>query len=531
MSLPQRIEIPRPAGPPPAKTAPDEGAEAERERLKADAWPVPKPLPTLPAVPTFPMAILPEVLAPWVEDLADRARYPADFAAVTAMCALGTVIGRKLGIRLKARDDWTEYGNLWGCLVGSPSSLKSPAMRDALAPLKRLQVAADTQHAEALAEHTLKVKAARLKAAGAEAAIKRKLAKNPEAPFTLDETDEPKPPKRPCFWTSDATVEKLGELLAENPNGLLVERDELSSLLSDLDREEKAAARGFFLSGWSGKEGYRFDRIIRGTVAIPAFALSVLGGIQPGPLERYVRGARSGDRADGLLQRFQLIVWPDPQEFELVDRWPDQQLREGAHALFEMADNFKGDSIGTRDTFGDAPPHIHLDREAQGLFAEWYPEFMRTRQARELSGEDAPAVAAHFGKYPGLLGKLALVLHVADEPGCREVGARTLTKALAWIEYLEPHARRVYHALDAPDADTARLLLAKIRKGRQTVPDPFKARDIYRNGWHGLTDAKAVKAACELLADFDYLKAEAAEPEGPGRRPDPSYFINPRCAQ
>ena len=37
----------------------------------------------------------------------------------------------------------------------------------------------------------------------------------------------------------------------------------------------------------------------------------MLGGIQPGPLERYLRAVFGGRGDDGLLQRFQLAVWPD----------------------------------------------------------------------------------------------------------------------------------------------------------------------------------------------------------------------------
>ena len=47
----------------------------------------------------------------------------------------------------------------------------------------------------------------------------------------------------------------------QNPNGVLAHRDELVSLLKTLDREEFAAARGFFLTAWNGKDRYTFDRI------------------------------------------------------------------------------------------------------------------------------------------------------------------------------------------------------------------------------------------------------------------------------
>ena len=50
-----------------------------------------------------------------------------------------------------------------------------------------------------------------------------------------------------------------------------------------LEDEHGATMRGLFLSGWSGNEGYRFDRIQRGTTLIPKFALTVVGGMSQDP--------------------------------------------------------------------------------------------------------------------------------------------------------------------------------------------------------------------------------------------------------
>lgn len=153
---------------------------------------------------------------------------------------------------------------------------------------------------------------------------------------------------------------------------------------------------------------------------------------------------------------------------------------------------------------------------------------MAQRRATEAAGAEHPALSAHFGKYPGLLGKLALVLHVAERGG-RQVSESTLLKALAWLEYLEPHARRIYHAADAPQADTARLLLARLRRGE--VGSPFKPRDIYRKCWHGLASAQGVRAAIDLLADYGYLKESPHDQAGIGRPTEPSYLIHPRITR
>ena len=485
----------------------------------------PTPLPKLPQVPDFPLDILPKALAPWVADAADRARFRPDFAAVTGMSALGSVIGRKLGIRLKKYDSWTEYANVWAALVGYPGALKSPAMRDAMRPFKALQVAADHQHQSELDEHAVSLEAFRLRREAKKKAAIKVLAKNADAAIDLGSDTEPEEPIARTYWTSDATAEKLGVLLAENPGGLLVERDELSSLLAMLEDERGATARGLYLSGWSGNEGYRFDRIMRGTTCLPKFALSVVGGIQPGPLSRYVRSAFSGERADGLLQRFQLIVWPDHETFKYVDRVPDKAARDAAATLFQRADSMDPEAIGRRDDFGDDPPFLRFSPQAQGLFVEWYEEFMRDLRSAEGDGSESGPMAAHLGKYPGLVGKLALITHVADDPSASEISEFSLLKALSWIQYLTPHAQRVYHAVNHPETGAAELLLARLRRGE--LPSVFKARDVYRKDWQGLTDRESVKKACRLLFDYGWLiEIDPGGSQG-GRPADPTYAPSP----
>jgi hypothetical protein len=487
--------------------------------------PDPEPLPMLPSVPDFPIGVLPKDLRGWVKDAADRARFRPDFAAVAIMSALGSVIGRKLGIRLKQFDDWTEYANVWGVLVGSPSSLKSPAMRDAMRPFKALQVRADEANEAERKDYEADVTAFKLRKEGRKKAAVKALTKDPNATIDLGGDAAPDEPIARTYWTSDVNEASLGVLLKNNPNGVLIERDELSALLSGLEDDSRADLRGMLLSGWSGKEGYRFDRIMRGTIYIPKFAVSMVGGIQPGPLARYVRGAATGERADGLLQRFQLLVWPDPAEFQYVDRRPDPSAKAAAMAVFERADALDGSVIGMTDEHGDEPPFVRLSSDAQALFIEWYTAFMRERREAEASGGDGP-LASHFGKYPGLVAKLALITHVADEPDAREVSKQTLMKALAWLAYLTPHAIRAYHAAASPESSAAELLLARVKRGE--LPPKFGPRDVYRKCWKGLDDSAGVKKACQLLHDYGWLiEVDQAERKF-GRPSDPVYSVSPK---
>lgn len=128
---------------------------------------------------------------------------------------------------------------------------------------------------------------------------------------------------------NDATVEKLGELLNENPRGLLLVRDELPGFLSQMESEEYASDRAFYLEAFNGSGQFTYDRIGRGTVHIANCTVSIIGGVQPSRIAPIVRGAITGTSNDGLIQRLQLTVWPDPRTlWQWVDRHPDREARE-----------------------------------------------------------------------------------------------------------------------------------------------------------------------------------------------------------
>jgi hypothetical protein len=225
-----------------------------------------------------------------VMDIAERMQCPPDFVGIPATIALGSVIGRKVGIRPQRKTDWFEVPNLWGCIVGRPGALKSPAMLEALKPLHRLEAEARKVNAAAAREHGLQVEFNKLRREEAAKKARQGLAKGLAVPADLA-IDDPEEPQARRYIVNDATYEALGVIMAGNPTGTLAFRDEIVSLLKTIDREEHVAARGFFLSAWNGTSSYTFDRIIRGKTHIEAACLSLLGSTQPGRLAEYMRGA------------------------------------------------------------------------------------------------------------------------------------------------------------------------------------------------------------------------------------------------
>ena len=110
-------------------------------------WPEPKALPSglLPVEP-FNSEFLPDALAPWADDIANRLQCPLDYVGITATTASGAVIGRRIGIKPQIRTDWIEHPNVWGAFIGRPGMLKSPAMAEALKPIHRLEAEAAKEH-------------------------------------------------------------------------------------------------------------------------------------------------------------------------------------------------------------------------------------------------------------------------------------------------------------------------------------------------------------------------------------------------
>jgi Protein of unknown function (DUF3987) len=182
-----------------------------------------------------------------------------------------------------------------GCIIGRPGTMKTPATQEALKPLHRLEATARDAHAEAVKAYAREHELFKLASDEARNTARKALREN--APAGLPMLEAPQQPKARRCVVNDTTYEALGEILSDNPNGVLAYRDELVSLLKTLDREEYVAARGFFLQAWSGTSGYTFDRIIRGNTHIEAVCLSLLGATQPGRIAEYVRMANRGGLA------------------------------------------------------------------------------------------------------------------------------------------------------------------------------------------------------------------------------------------
>lgn len=494
--------------------------------------PIPQPLPAgLPAVAPFDPDLLPDSIRDWVMDIANRVSCPADYVAVPAMLALAVAVGRKIGVRPQQKTDWTVIVNLWGLIIGRPGMMKSPALSQATAPLKWLSERAQEVYQRARKEWLQAEKVRELQSAAGEKKARDMLAKDPRADVShliSSEGREPEPePLLKRYSTSNATPEALGELLRQNQQGILLERDEIMGLFRTLDREDHADHRAFMLEAWNGDGSFTFDRIGRGfNLHIPAMALSVIGSTQPGRAQEYLKDViHGGGGDDGMVQRFSMTVWPDPTgEWKNVDTQPDPIAKKQAYDVFDRLDTLNPESVGGKwdeDLDGNPTgvPYLRLSQDAHDIFLDWRTSL----EARLRSGELVPAFESHLSKFRKLVPALALVCHLADG-GVGPVGATAMLRALAWAEYLESHANRIYGGVSRPEVEHGRAILRRIKRG-DLPRDGFSSRDVWRPGWSGLEDAEKANLGLQYLVAMDWLIVVTSKTGG---RPATVYRLNPK---
>lgn len=256
-------------------------------------------------------------------------------------------------------------------------------------------------------------------------------------------------------------------------------------------------------------------------VHVEHVCMSLFGGIQPGRLRSYLAQAlHDGPGDDGLIQRFQVLVWPDvPTDWELVDREPDQgAIAQAANVFARLVEH----PLEPRRVF-------HFATDAQELFFEWYSDL----QQRVRNGALHPAMASHLSKYASLMPTLALLFELADQASSGvwssdQVSLGHAKQAAACCDYFESHARRLYSCVVTPAMRAAAELAEHIRGGRIGIGGALLVRDVYRHQWSGLDTPELAHSAVRVLVDWDWVREAASdEDQKPGRR-STRYQINPK---
>jgi putative DNA primase/helicase len=473
-----------------------------------------EPLPlesALPAAQSFDRAMLPDSCVGFVTSIGERMQVPADYVAVTILGLMAGIVGARAQIHPKQNDPWSVVPTLWAAMVGPPSTMKSPVLSAALAPLRVIEAELQKDYETNVLLHSIEAGLAEIAEKDARKEAAKLVATDREQAVAMvqDAMFNDPAPTLQRYVVNDATVEKLGEIMGENPNGLLLVRDELSGWLAKVSDEDFATDRAFYLECFNGTDPYVYDRIGRGTIRIDRCVLSILGGIQPSKLSALVDGALEGKADDGLLQRFQLAVWPEvPRSWKWVDQKPDQDAVDKYAATLRALHELpipEGD---------EEPLTLRFTAEAQAQFRSWMTQLNKRARADDVH----PVLASHLLKMPKTIASLALLFELID--GSREaVGRKATDRALLWADYLFSHAQRIYAVAADRRLDVARLIWRR----RDKLPEIFTQRDVQRKSWEGLMKGNAIREALDHLVDAGYLEAIPVKAGHKGGRPTIRY--------
>jgi hypothetical protein len=502
-------------------------------------WESPNQIKTdTPPVQALQTELIPEPFRAWLADVSHRMQTPGDFAAVSSMVIVGSLIGAGCSIKPKRLDDWEVIPNVWGACIGRPSMvLKTPSMKEPMQLLERLQAEYGEQFEQdkAGAEFDGLANKAMLddvkgqlskaaKGAGKDRAVNSDDLQKLKADYLQLSESTILEATRRLFKTNETSIQSMTLLQTQNERGILVFRDELTGLLVKWDREDGADERAYFLEGWNGDGSYTDVKIGRGITDAKSICISLLGGIQPDKLKRYLYQATQGNN-DGLIQRLQLAVWPEePEGWQLIDTKPNKAEKQRAYGIVKALAELDFIQYGAIQSEYDERPYFRFDDAGQAIFNQWLTEL----QTIKIKHEENPLMVEHFGKFRSLMPSLALIFHcidIADNKARGNVSSKAARLAVDWCAYLESHARRIYAMAESPEHEAAVRLTDKIKAG--ALPSPFTTRLIQQKGWHGLNDKSEAEAACNILIEENWLRMHRKPKPITGRPPLPEYFINP----
>lgn len=405
----------------------------------------------------FPVGVMPATIRDVVRRAARAVGCDPSFVALPMLTVLASAIGTTRYV--SAKRSWVEPPILWTALVGESGTLKTPAFRFSLVPLRRRQ----SQAFDALNDQQAEYDAATMR-------YEQDLAEWKRQKCVGDPPVKPQMPEAERYVVSDPTVESLAPILRGNPRGILLARDELSGWISSFGRYTGGASsadESHWLS-MHNAESLLVDRKTGAerTINVPTAAVSIVGGIQPGMLRRLLGTAH---RESGLAARLLLTMPPRSPR-----RWSDAEVAEGDEsAVVAIVDRLFTLEHRDDEDGRPSPVVVGLMPEAKSLWVRFVNE--HGKQQTELSSD----LAAAWSKLEAYSLRLALVLQfvgwAAGNPTDAEptaIDAETMEAAISLTRWFANEARRVYAVLDESDGDGKNRELVEFierRGGRVTA--------------------------------------------------------------
>jgi len=460
----------------------------------------------------FPLEALPPLVRRFTEEASRALGCDPTYVALPLLSALGSAIGNSRRIELKR--GWCEPPILWTAIIGDSGSMKTPAFKCALAAFREIQQAAYRRHELEMHEWQIEKRAY-------DVAFKAWKSSSADGTSATTPPEEPPRPVADRYQVMDTTVEALVPILASNPRGVLLARDELAGWFGSFDRYAKGGRGGADSAQWlsmhSGEQ-IVIDRKTGGTpmLFVPSACVSICGGIQPGVLRRSLGQQH---RESGMAARLLFAMPP-----RTAKSWTEAELsREVEKKVRELFEYLLALEPARKSPSEWTPLVLTLSENARRMWRDFYNE--HAPQLSALEGDEAAA----YSKIEGYAARLALIDHVVrsmtDAPNVsdgRAIEEVSLESGIVLARWFGAEALRVYEVLDEPDSDGAqRRLLDWIERngGTATANEVSKGLRRYRS------DAEGARAALTELDHAGFGTLAEVTPSARGGRPTLRFIL------
>lgn len=339
--------------------------------------------------------------------------------------------------RLELLDEFEVPPILRAMVIGDPSGKKSPGSKPMLKVFEKMeQEALPEWKRKHLEWEALDIAYKSSRKAYNDAAA--------HADFLLSGMDfktlppvAPEPPPMPAqvrYLVRDITSQKLGRMCADRPQGITCYMDEMKSWLDSLSNPKSGEKQSTWTEGYEAGVA-SIDRVSEiDPIMVQNFAVPIFGNVQT---EVY-KAAFKKMGSDGLLQRF------IPVPLAEVKRPIGEPLPECMSNIAEWENLI-------RKIAGTAPMKYKLDSEAYKVYRDFQLWHNDTKADETLL--KSPSVFLQcMGKLEGLAGRIALILHLANDPTNPIVGYSTMTNAIEIIRnYVIPALRYSLYELGGSD--------------------------------------------------------------------------------
>jgi Protein of unknown function (DUF3987) len=462
----------------------------------------------------FPVEWLPEPIRTYVHQEAEALGCDPVFVALPVLAVLAALIGNTRTIRIKK--GWTEPAVIWSGVVADSGTLKSPAADKALAYLHKLQRRLLKEYKQQLEEYE-----------EAKAKYEAEVRQRRKGNKSTDDLERSRPPVCKRFLVSDITIERLVEVLEDNPRGVLVARDELSAWIASFLRY-KGRGGSSDMPHWL--EMHRAKAVMldrktdeRRTVFVPHAAVSVTGGIQPSVLAQALTVEY---QEAGLGPRLLLTMPPKRPK-----RWTEVEVAPEVQKAYEDTLDRLAALEFDRDDDGDPVPFaLRLTPAAKAAYVAFYNEW-GVKQAA-VDG----VLASAFSKLEAYSTRFALIHHVvtrvsagpAPDPleqpadASDPVDVDSIRAGIELARWFAYEARRIYATLNETQEERdARRLIEFIRaRGGSVNP-----RQLYRSNPSRYRGPEQAEEALEVLVEAGLADWQERPPSASGGRPTKSLVL------